>query len=362
MASARRVLTSTDLVSHILTHLSLDDADALAAPCKSWREPRARRLRGFIRPDPVRRIDDVHFRGGITPTTRGTVVVSDYNTNCLKVFDPNGVLLHELCEGRHSFLEDGRGLDTPTAAALLGDGTAWVLCSDTGCVVRLRLETGEHLIVKKDDTMGGSAGLFSAKDLALVGDALLVLCTKYIAVMDAETGAFRRKFADGLLCYEGALAVSGDLVYIADTHNQAIKVFRHTDGSFVRAFGKQAAAPEWDDESNSDDERMGDEPGEFSRPSGVAVANGKLYVSEEKGLRRIQVLSLPDGRALQVVHPTVTIESSGYIHEAIEGERITPRPWMEALGRLAVVDGRLWCYGAQASPTSIYIFEGYVPL
>mmetsp|Transcript_36646 Transcript_36646/g.113404 ORF Transcript_36646/g.113404 Transcript_36646/m.113404 type:complete len:120 (-) Transcript_36646:339-698(-) len=51
------------------------------------------------------------------------------------------------------------------------------------------------------------------------------------------------------------------------------------------------------------DERIGAALGEFHEPFGVVVsaAGDRLYVSEREG-RRIQVLSLPDGRPLRAIH------------------------------------------------------------
>ena len=78
-------------------------------------------------------------------------------------------------------------------------------------------------------------------------------------------------------------------------------------------------------------------PGEFDCPFGVAVAHGRLYVSERRG-QRIQVLSL-DGEPLQVI-------------ESPDG-----RP----LGRLCVDGENLWVLGPHEDPTYGHIFAPYFP-
>jgi len=75
--------------------------------------------------------------------------------------------------------------------------------------------------------------------------------------------------------------------------------------------------------------RKGDGPGEFNLPLGIAVRDGKLYVSELEG-RRIQVFRLPDDMSGADMELLQTIPS--------------PDDW--PLGGICVDDGgRLWCLG-----------------
>jgi hypothetical protein len=119
-----------------------------------------------------------------------------------------------------------------------------------------------------------------------------------------------------------------------------VKVFNHETGEFIRAFG--ASAPELAESgiheySSSvayDDTDLPQlPPGEFNCPYGVAVAHGRLYVSEACG-RRIQVLGLPDGAPLQVIKS----------------------PDGGCLGRMCLNGDLLWCYGPKMCPTHIHIF------
>ena len=65
------------------------------------------------------------------------------------------------------------------------------------------------------------------------------------------------------------------------------------------------------------DSRAGTALGEFHEPFGVAVstAGDRLYVSEREG-RRIQVLSLPDGRPLRTIHVPSSMQPKGICVDA----------------------------------------------
>ena len=70
--------------------------------------------------------------------------------------------------------------------------------------------------------------------------------------------------------------------------NHRINVYGLEDGAFRRTFG-----------------RRGDAAGEFTYPTGIAVADGRVYTTERMGgeaNRRVQVLSL-DGVSLQELLP-----------------------------------------------------------
>lgn len=76
-------------------------------------------------------------------------------------------------------------------------------------------------------------------------------------------------------------ATRGEL-YVADTYAHDIKVFAE-DGRLLRSLGKR-----------------GEGPGEFNFPTHVAVAGGKLYVTDTMN-SRVQVLSLDDGTSPQII-------------------------------------------------------------
>lgn len=91
-----------------------------------------------------------------------------------------------------------------------------------------------------------------------------------------------------------------------------MQVYRHTDGTHVRSIGRNASAP-WPTKVGHGvdmawtramglylhSERSGMAPGEFTLPTGIAAAHGRLYVSDG-GLCnwRLQELSL-EGQPLQ---------------------------------------------------------------
>mmetsp|Transcript_36646 Transcript_36646/g.113401 ORF Transcript_36646/g.113401 Transcript_36646/m.113401 type:complete len:157 (-) Transcript_36646:788-1258(-) len=147
---------------------------------------------------------------------------------------PLGDIGEVLCRGENNYHDHSR-LYCPRAAALRGDGTAWVLEDARDTLTLLRLENQERLVevVLKNDW-------HDPMDLVLAGDALLVLCDYpknedewfgTIQVRDAATGALRFEFGsqnpeDGLRC-PSSLAVheKSGLVYVADTFNHAVQVF-----------------------------------------------------------------------------------------------------------------------------------------
>ena len=188
-------------------------------------------------------------------------------------------------------------------------------------------------------------------DLALAGDALLVLSTgapehTCIAVLSAETGELRFSFgefgsdADELHAPK-SLTVHGGLVYVADTCNHRIQVYQLSDGRHVRSIGRTGQAPVWDDEDDSadlwssvdGDERIGTAPGEFNEPAGVAIGHGRLYVSEDEG-RRIQVLTL-EGEPLHVI----------------------ASPDSKSIGGLCVDGDRVWVAGPHDHHSYVHLLE-----
>ena len=272
-----------------------------------------------------------------TPRPEGGVLVPDYGNGCLQQFSTQGQHEAALCE-------DVAPL--PSALALMGDGTAWVIASDDEDLVRVNLTTGARLI-----ELNCSDRCFFLEDLALAGDALLVLSAgepgrTCIAVLSAETGEMRFSFGefgsdDAQLRSAMSLTVHDDLVYVADRCNHRIQVYQLSDGRHVRSIGRTGEAPDWgEEEEGADiwatfdgDERIGSAPGEFDEPCGVAIGHGRLYVSERHG-RRIQVLTL-EGEPLHVV----------------------ASPDGEPLGGLCVDYDRLWVMGAADELSHMHMLE-----
>lgn len=79
-----------------------------------------------------------------------------------------------------------------------------------------------------------------------------------------------------------ALDAAGGRLYVADTHGHDIKVFG-LDGRLLATLG-----------------RRGDGPGEFSYPTHLAFARGRLYVADTMNAR-VQVLDAATGRPLRSI-------------------------------------------------------------
>ena len=301
-----QVLTSPDLVGCLLQSLGLKDC-RIAGVCTAWRHAWSRkdpRALGQLRVVHTG-LGDFNYPDHVTPRSEGGVLVTDYGTDCLKQFSTQGQQEAVLCENV---------LPSPSALALMGDGTAWVASEDQQQLARVNLTTGSKLIEVNLLKGFGDWGP-EPIDLALAGDALLVLSLGWyggdncIAVLSAETGELRFSFGEfgsdaAQLRGSRSLTVHDDLVYVADKCNHRIQVYQLSDGRHVRSIGRTGQAPVWDDEDDQyssvdGDERIGTEPGEFNEPAGVAIGHGRLYVSEDEG-RRIQALTL-EGEPLHIV-------------------------------------------------------------
>ena len=122
-----------------------------------------------------------------------------------------------------------------------------------------------------------------------------------------------------------------------------MKVFDWRTGTLVRVFGRYKHQepvvdpfdPYWRVIGYHHACR-GSGSGEFNEPYGIAVRDGKLYVSEKEG-RRIQVFRLPDD-----MRGPSDLELLQYVRPRPAGP---PGPWnLSGAGRLCVDDdGQLWC-------------------
>ena len=354
IAAARQRCLSNDVMGDVLGYLSPEEAWQIGAISKAWLEPRARALRGKLRM--VRRVGPFGYDCGVTALDKGGVVVANYEGFRLEFFSRDGDPTKMIGSDRSQVI------DTPTATAFCSDGKVWVIEKDLDTVVLMDLDS------RKRFAELDKAFYASAQDLAIAGDRLLVLYhdTRFsnrfarakggISVYDVVTGEHRFQFGcdspslslERALIRPSSLVVSGDLVYVADSRAHAIKVFNHETGAFVRKFG--AATPQIDLEDWEDFEDVVNgsieaieklenlRPGGFLWPFGVAVAHGRMYVSERLG-RRIQVLALPDGKPLQVI-------------ESPDGEM---------LGRLCVDGENVWSLGPKEEMTYGHIFAPYLP-
>ena len=392
-ASTDRPSLPDDVVTKMMSFLALDEDRKSAEACKAWRTCWRRRCRGVLRLV-CNNVGKFGYATHVTPRPGGGAIVVNYgntraNYGSLETYSPAGVLLG-------SCVVDFPGMNShtgwcPKALAHRGDGTAWLLLGNDAEIVCVRMLSESSIsapIMKiemidwsshNDDDSDDDDPLIRPEDIALAGDVLLVLCYGSpfgnVVVFDNQTGARLRTFGstgedwrDQLRGPE-ALAVHEQYCFIADTHNQAIKVFDWRDGTFVNSFGKLQdqesavkALPgtegntylrhykhywEWGDSFyRYHDDRKGNEPGEFDCPAGVAVRDGKLYVSEFRGCC-IQVFRLP-----QDLGGSSALEQLQIIHS----------PDGDGLTGLCVEDGgRVWCMGPRLNPKNyVHMWEPYV--
>ena len=406
-AATHRAVLSDDAVTKMMSFLEPTEDRKAVLTCKTWSTCWRRRCRGLLRVvgQRIGRFPNVTH---VSPHGGG-VVVSNYDDNSLEAYSPEGrgavhVATYVFSRPREE-IDDAEGLGNfhlPSVMALRGDGTAWVILgddfADLACV-RLGATVSEQTateqcepIMKIDfSELPEDHALFGflPVDLALAGDRLLVLCCGpedahfgRVQVLDNQTGALLHNF--GTTCENwqmscenwrgeppenwqdelrkpSCLAVHEQYCFVADTHNQAVKVFDWRDGTLVRAFGQHqegswaakelmqhwtpgggyATVPYYKFGNDYYDAyRKGYGPGAFITPCGIAVRDGKLYVSELEG-RRIQVFRLPDdmrGSDLNL-RPRLSMTS-------MELLQTIPSPDGWPLGGLCFDDaGRLWCVG-----------------
>ena len=361
-------LLPEEVTAKALSCLSLRDGWKAAAACKAYRACWRRRCQGILRVA-QQRVGRFSFIEHVTARPGGGAIVPHYGDDRLEIYSPEGVHVETCIPGQPCVVTDDEwnsgNLRCPSAVALRGDGTAWVLLKDDAEVACVRLGAVINEPIMK---IAYEHDECSPVDLALAGDRLLVLCCgeSYlpsrkqfgrVQVLDNQTGARLHTFGStgenwqDELRKPSCLAVHEQYCFIADTHNQAVKVFNWRDGTLVRAFGKnqnhswavrELMVRHWTifgyrlgpyynhrPDTYEDMYRKGDGPGEFNLPLGIAVRDGKLYVSELEG-RRIQVFRLPDDMSGADMELLQTIPS--------------PDDW--PLGGICVDDGgRLWCLG-----------------
>ena len=348
---SHRALSSDDVLSTVFSFITPEAGFGAATACKTLRDAWRRRCRGMLRVF-NQRIGSFNYSDHCVAYGDG-VVVADYgnerHNGTLHAF---GIVPAGGCGAFSGFdsaststangslqfhLELNVGLDTPKAVALRGDGTAWVLLSDVGKIVCVRLA-----VIHEEEDLGGEVLMRIGplgtdfpvpESLVLAGDSLLVLCRSYewdpgpettsnhVEVYDNQTG-FLRKFSlagtDGNGdATTGTMAVQGDMLYVTCKRNNSVDEYRWRDGTLMRRFGGR------------------NQPLSFNEPFGVAIRGKTMYVSEVAG-RQIQVIRLPDD---DYSEPEIL--------------QVIPSPDDEELGGLCVShDGnRLWCMGPEFGPT-----------
>ena len=337
-------LLPEEVTAKALSCLSLRDGWKAAAACKTYRACWRRRCRGTLRltrniiniGPPVTQpgLPALCAPECITATPGGGIIIVNHGVYAHWV--TAGTLETYSSEG--NYLATRGNLGTPRALALRGDGTAWVIWnepeSELVCVTLAASAVSEPIMTIDFWNLherGHEDYGFLPVDLVRAGDRLLVLCCERnrvhqqqagpgagflrlfgrVLVLDNQTGAHLTSFGTSAAGYvpdvgydklhaPSSLAVQDQYCFVADTHNHHVKVFDWRDGTLVRVFGRykhqepvaNSFDPYWR-VRGYDHARRGSGSGEFNEPCGIAVRDGKLYVSEMQGCR-IQVFRLPD--------------------------------------------------------------------
>jgi len=334
-----RVLSSPDLLNVILDkllgepRLGGEIKCSAAAVARAWALVLRRRSKGMLRCYRAAiyssNLSDM-VSDHVYSLPAGGAVVPDYNNSCLSAFSPRGEQLFSA--SCHT--------STAVAVAFLSNDLLWVAHLDS-CQLQ------KHLI--RPENRAESIELIARDcqdyplDIAVAGEKLLLLrddgIYTAVEVLDLETGDGRGLMLGGSLQMRSAesMAVQGDVVAIADMHNQRVVCLNNHDGSLVHEFGKGGNLPaafdaEFEDDFDGDpiwvidglkrtwlDTRAGDGPGEFDTPRGVAFGTDRLYVSDRT---RIQVLRFPEGEVVQAITYSVTPDLIGLAVLCTDGDRL----------------------------------------
>ena len=324
-----RALLSDDVVSSVLSFLAPEAGRGADPACKMYRDLWRRRCAGLFRVlrSPVGDLDHserviAYGDGALVPN------YGSENPSGLKTYSATGDHLSDLLVG----------IPTPTAVALRGDGTAWVLLSDDDMVNCMRLDdpTGSVIMEIDPDRFYSDSTSCKVCDINLAADRLLILTyprplgppeqAARIHVVDNGTGALLYQFDTGIPRYQaGCFAVQDDMLYEAGYGTGAIHTYNWRQGSttgLIRLGGELA----------------------FRRPFGVAVSGKKLYVSEQGRSSvevpgRIWILRLANDVSAD---PTVV--------------QVIPSPDGKELGGLCLNGSQLWCMGPDERMTHMHIF------
>lgn len=208
-----------------------------------------------------------------------------------------------LLDAEGGYTDSIEGLHAPTGVAVAGD--LLYVAESTGAhrVSCRRLSDGK-LLSEVGGLGSGDGELHGPQCVVLSGELLLVAewGNSRVSVFEREGLSFLRHIgatldedgdpvggsAPGEMDEPSDLAVHKGEVFVADTWNHRVNVYGLEDGAFRRTFGRRGAAA-----------------GEFTYPTGIDVADSRVYTTERMGgeaNRRVQVLSL-DGAPLQELLP-----------------------------------------------------------
>jgi len=219
-----RVLSSPDLLNVILDkllgepRLGGEIKCSAAAVARAWALVLRRRSKGMLRCYRAAiyssNLSDM-VSDHVYSLPAGGAVVPDYNNSCLSAFSPRGEQLFSA--SCHT--------STAVAVAFLSNDLLWVAHLDS-CQLQ------KHLI--RPENRAESIELIARDcqdyplDIAVAGEKLLLLrddgIYTAVEVLDLETGDGRGLMLGGSLQMRSAesMAVQGDVVAIADMHNQVL--------------------------------------------------------------------------------------------------------------------------------------------
>ena len=337
-----RALLSDDVVTSVFAFLAPEAGRAVYPACKMYRDLWRRRCTGLLRVlrspvgDLVFSERVIAYGDGALVPNYGSGTLSTHSgrpDNCLKTYSASGDHISDLL----------LGTPRPTAVALRGDGTAWILLHSSNLIVCAGLDdptySSESLTMEIDPERfyPDHENVVDCRvcDIGLAGDRLLIL-TETLAeneperfsrvhVVDDRTGALLYQFPTGLKRYKnGLFAVQDDMLFVAGFGTNVIHTYNWHQGSaagIIRLGGDLTSRKPW----------------------GVAVSGKMLYVSEqgdssEDVAGRIWILRLAndassDATVLQVI----------------------PSPDGAELGGLCLNGGQLWCMGPDEGRTHMHL-------
>ena len=337
-----RALLSDDVVSSVLSFLALEAGRAVYPACKMYRDLWRGRCTGLFRVlhspvgDLVYSEQVIAYGDGVVVANYGSDAFSDANYGsgrCLKTYSASGDHVSDLL----------LGTPRPTAVALRGDGTAWILLRGSNSIVCARLDDPTYssesvtMEINPKRFYPDHANVLECRvcDIGLAGDRLLILSATFtvndpmqfsrVHVVDNGSGALLYQFLTDLLEYEcGLFAVQDDMLFVAGFGTNLIHTYNWRQGSVeghIRLGGDLA----------------------FRMPWGVAVSGKMLYVAEqgdatENVAGRILILRLPDD-----------VSSDATVVQVI------PSPDGAELGGLCLNGGQLWCMGPDEQRTHMHL-------
>jgi len=195
------------------------------------------------------------------------------------------VIILDLAKGRFTELSDPAGIGTPrepTGVWITPDGYKFIADAARGQVLAYN-ERDEFVRAY------GKDGEFRPIDVAVDGKRLYVadIRDNEIEVLDRDTGAVLKtfgahdKFEAGGLYKPAHLDLASDgTLFVTDTLHFRIAEF-DKQGNFVSGIGK-----------------IGDRPGEFSRPKGIGVGRAKRLYTTDAGNEVIQLFDGQTGQLL----------------------------------------------------------------